>query len=204
MPYKTVFTTHATLLGRYLAFNDPNFYSRLPYIDWHKEAVYFNILTEAQLERAAAGAADSFTTVSRVMCGRMPPTSWSRTRPHNPERTKHQQVLFILQSRDTAPGTEKQNTPVRARTFFRLLFVRPFTHALLFHFRALRIKTKASDMTLEALARLNYKLKMIGSDMTVVMFFITNRPCHSINPDVLNSRAVMEELRKSSEGMGRM
>lgn len=35
-------------------------------------------------------------------------------------------------------------------------------------------------MTLEALARLNYKLKMIGSDMTVVMFFITNRPCHSI------------------------
>ena len=58
-------------------------------------------------------------------------------------------------------------------------------------------------MTLEALARLNYKLKMIGSDMTVVMFFITNRPCHSINPDVLNSRAVMEELRKSSEGMGR-
>ena len=84
MPYKTVFTTHATLLGRYLAFNDPNFYSRLPYIDWHKEAVYFNILTEAQLERAAAGAADSFTTVKPGHVGRMPPTSWSRTRPHNP------------------------------------------------------------------------------------------------------------------------
>jgi glycogen(starch) synthase len=58
-------------------------------------------------------------------------------------------------------------------------------------------------MTLEALARLNHKLKMIGSDVTVVMFFITNRPCHSINPNVLNTRGIMEELYKNSQQIGK-
>ena len=42
---KIVFTTHATLLGRYLAMNDPNFYERLSWVDWEKEAEYFNLLS---------------------------------------------------------------------------------------------------------------------------------------------------------------
>ena len=65
-----------------------------------------------------------------------------------------------------------------------------------------KYKNKGFDLTLEALARLNYKLKMIGSDITVVMSFITNRPVYSINPDVLNARGVMEELRKTTQGLG--
>jgi len=35
---KTVFTTHATLLGRYLAMNDPNFYDHLAFYNWEVEA----------------------------------------------------------------------------------------------------------------------------------------------------------------------
>jgi len=38
-------------------------------------------------------------------------------------------------------------------------------------------------------------------DKTVVMFFITKQPYHSINPDVLESRAVMEELRKTCQSI---
>ena len=40
---RLVFTTHATMLGRYLAMNDPWFYEHLPFFDWKKEAKYFNI-----------------------------------------------------------------------------------------------------------------------------------------------------------------
>jgi glycogen(starch) synthase len=53
---------------------------------------------------------------------------------------------------------------------------------------------KGYDLTLEALARLNHKMKAENIDKTVVMFFITKQPFYSINPDVLNSRAVMEEI----------
>ena len=37
----SVFTTHATILGRYLAMNDPVFYDHLPFFDWAKEAKAF-------------------------------------------------------------------------------------------------------------------------------------------------------------------
>ena len=43
LPVKMVFTTHATMLGRYLAMNDSRFYDNLPFYDWGKEANRFNI-----------------------------------------------------------------------------------------------------------------------------------------------------------------
>jgi len=61
-----VFTTHATILGRYLAMNDPNFYEHLPYFDWLNEARNFNIEATARIERAAAHGAHVFSTVSEV------------------------------------------------------------------------------------------------------------------------------------------
>jgi glycogen(starch) synthase len=62
-------------------------------------------------------------------------------------------------------------------------------------------KNKGFDLTLEALAKLNHRLKSEGCPKTVVMFFITRQPVHSINPDVLNSRAVMEEIRETCEAI---
>ncbi len=46
------------------------------------------------------------------------------------------------------------------------------------------------------MARLNYMLKESGSDKTVILFIISKQPQYSINPQVLESRGVMEELRK--------
>ncbi len=45
-PVSTVFTTHATMLGRYLAMNDPWFYDHLPFVDW---------AASAKLQRRATG-----------------------------------------------------------------------------------------------------------------------------------------------------
>ncbi|HMC10866.1 MAG TPA: hypothetical protein VKH44_06235, partial [Pirellulaceae bacterium] len=42
-PVTTVFTTHATLLGRYLASDDPDFYSHLPHVDPDAAAAHYNI-----------------------------------------------------------------------------------------------------------------------------------------------------------------
>ena len=38
-----------------------------------------------------------------------------------------------------------------------------------------------------------------NSEMTVVMFIVTKQPSHSINPEVLNSRALMEEIDRNCD-----
>src|SRR5690606_15823774 len=62
----TVFTTQATLLGRYLAADNPDYYRDLPYIDPESEADRYRIYPRFAIERSAAHAATVFTTVSEV------------------------------------------------------------------------------------------------------------------------------------------
>jgi glycogen(starch) synthase len=63
---QTVFTTHATLLGRYLASDDPKFYDHLPFYNAEVEADKYTIGARHRIEKAAAHAASVFTTVSEV------------------------------------------------------------------------------------------------------------------------------------------
>lgn len=62
----TVFTTHATLLGRYLCAGKTDFYNNLPNFDPDKEAGERQIYHRYCLERAAANLAHIFTTVSDI------------------------------------------------------------------------------------------------------------------------------------------
>jgi len=62
----TVFTTHATLLGRYLCAGSVDFYNNLPYFDVDHEAGKRGIYHRYCIERAAAHSADVFTTVSHI------------------------------------------------------------------------------------------------------------------------------------------
>ena len=66
LPVTTLFTTHATLLGRYLAGDNPDFYDHLPFFNADAEAQKYNILPRHQIEKAAAHASTVFTTVSEV------------------------------------------------------------------------------------------------------------------------------------------
>jgi len=63
----TVFTTHATLLGRYLcADTGVDFYNSLPYFDVDREAGTRQIYHRYCMERAAVHACHTFTTVSHI------------------------------------------------------------------------------------------------------------------------------------------
>lgn len=65
-PIKTIFTTHATQLGRHLAINSPLFYAHLPFFKWEEEAGKFGVATEAAIEYGCAQRCDVMTTVSDV------------------------------------------------------------------------------------------------------------------------------------------
>ncbi|MBW2212107.1 MAG: glycogen/starch synthase, partial [Deltaproteobacteria bacterium] len=64
----TVFTTHATMLGRSLAGQraDPNFYQSLPSVDPELAAKELNVSSKHSMESVAAREADVFTTVSEI------------------------------------------------------------------------------------------------------------------------------------------
>jgi len=197
----TVFTTHATLLGRYLAMNDPYFYDHLPFFDWLKEAKNFDIETSVRIERAAAHGSTVFSTVSDVTA----------------KECKHllgREADVILPNglniqRFTALH-EFQNLHLEYKEKIHQFIMGHFFHSYsfdldktLYFFTSGRYEymNKGFDLTLEALARLNWRMKQDNLDTNVVMFFITKQPYHTINPKVLQSKAVMEEIRGNCEAI---
>jgi len=62
----TIFTTHATVLGRCIAGNNIPLYSRLDKYNPDNKSREFNVVSKQSLERLAALNADSFTTVSDI------------------------------------------------------------------------------------------------------------------------------------------
>ncbi len=66
LPVATVFTTHATVLGRCLAGNNLPLYDSLKTYNGDQKAREFNVLAKHSLEKASAKNADVFTTVSEI------------------------------------------------------------------------------------------------------------------------------------------
>jgi len=198
---RIVFTTHATLLGRYLAMNDPAFYDHLTYVDWLKEAVHFNIETAVRIERAAAHGAHIFSTVSEVT---------ARECIFLLERIPDVILPNGLNIQRFAARHEFQNLHQRYKDkihqFVMAHFFQSYPFDLdqtLYFFTSGRYeyRNKGFDVTLEALARLNHRMQEAGIKKTVVMFFITKQPYHSVNPAVLQSRVMMEEIRETCKAI---
>ncbi|WP_345369092.1 glycosyltransferase [Algivirga pacifica] len=199
IPIITVFTTHATILGRYLAMNDPNFYNRLirGEYQWDYWADHYNIKPEVSIERAAAHGSHVFTTVSKVTaneCQYLLGREVDEILP-NGFNVNRFEAMHTLQNLHLQ-YKRKIHEFVMGHFFQSYSFDLENT---LYFFTSGRYeyKNKGFDLTLEALSRLNYKMKQHGIDKTVVMFFITKRPYYSINPQVMQSRAVMGQVRKA-------
>jgi phosphorylase/glycogen(starch) synthase len=62
----TVFTTHATVLGRSMSGNGVDLYKTLSDIHPDSEASHFHVLAKHSIEKASAREADCFTTVSEI------------------------------------------------------------------------------------------------------------------------------------------
>ena len=62
----TVFTTHATILGRSIAGNGIDLYSVIENLNPDKEAAKFNVFAKYSMEKICAREADCFTTVSDI------------------------------------------------------------------------------------------------------------------------------------------
>ncbi|MGR3811413.1 glycogen synthase [Jiulongibacter sp. NS-SX5] len=200
-PIATVFTTHATMLGRYIAGNVEDFYEHLPGYNWRDEAKNYGIEAQAGIEYHAAQACHVLTTVSDVTakecevffereCDLILPNGLNITRFAATHEFQNLHVKY----------KEKINQFVMGHFFQSYSWDLDNT---LYFFTSGRyeFKNKGYDLTLEALKRLNFKLVKNNVDTNVVMFIITRNPIKSINPEVLQSRAVMEEIRQTCDAI---
>ena len=191
---KIVFTTHATLLGRYLAMNDQKFYDHLPFYNWETEAQKFNILPIVEIERASAHGAHVFTTVSEVtgkecisFLGRVPDLILP-----NGLNIQRFEALHQIQNQHLQ-AKEQIHEFVMGHFFQSYSFDLDKT---IYFFTSGRYEyhNKGFDLTLEALARLNWKMQQANTDVTVISFFITKQPFYTFNPEVLHSKAQIEDI----------
>jgi glycogen(starch) synthase len=201
LPVKTIFTTHATQLGRHLAINSPLFYAHLPFFKWQDEARKFGIETEAHIEFGCAAKADVLTTVSEVT---------ARECKHLLKRKPEVILPNGLNIERFEALHEFQNLHVQYKEEIHRYVMAHFFPSYSFNldktiyfFTSGRyeFKNKGFDLTLEALYRLNQRLKAEHADLTVVMFFVTKRDFYSIKPEILQSKAMMQEIQQTCDSI---
>lgn len=203
MPVKTIFTTHATQLGRHLAINSPLFYAHLPFFRWEDEAGKFGVETEAAVEYGCAQSCDVMTTVSDVTAREC--KHLLRRKPDFilPNGLNIQRFEALHEFQNLHSTYKDQIHQFVMGHFFSSYSFDLDKTVYFFTSGRYEYKNKGFDLTLEALIHLNQQLKAEKSDLTVVMFFVTKREFYSIKPEVLQSRAVMEEIRQTCDAIQR-
>ncbi|SPC61101.1 probable glycogen synthase [Ustilago sp. UG-2017b] len=195
----TIFTTHATLLGRYLCAGSVDFYNNLKYFDVDHEAGKRGIYHRYCVERAAAHCADVFTTVSHI-------TAYESE--HLLKRKPDGVLPNGLNVVKFSAMHEFQNlhavSKAKINEFVKGHFYGHYDFDLentLYFFTAGRYeyRNKGVDMFIESLARLNYKLQKSGSKTTVVAFIIMPAATNSYTIEALKGQAVTKQLRDTVE-----
>ena len=201
VPVPAVFTTHATLVGRSLSAANEDIYGRLGEIDVEAVAHEHENGCRFQIERAAAHAADVFTTVSDIT---------AQEAEHFLGRRPDVVLPNGLNVERFAAPHEFQNLHQQSKEqihdFVMGHFFPSYTFDLdrtLYIFTAGRYeyRNKGIDVFIEALYELNRRLKAERKGVTVVAFIIAPAPYHALNVETLNRQAMFNELHDACESL---
>ncbi|MBN1503215.1 glycogen/starch synthase [Candidatus Woesearchaeota archaeon] len=195
----TVFTTHATVLGRTLAGNNVDLYGVLDKINPDEKAYQFNIQAKHLMEKACAKNADVFTTVSEItgieakyFLGKAPdillpngldietyPTFDDASVKHKLHKTKMKE--FVLYYFFPYYAFDLDNT--------------------LFFFISGRYeyRDKGLDVFTKALARLNKMLVDKMSDKTIVAFYWVVGQGKNIKLSILQDKSYFHDIKDGLE-----
>jgi len=195
LPIATVFTTHATLLGRYLCAGNVDFYNNLENFILDKEASDRQIFHRYCIERAASSLAHTFTTVSRITG--LEATHLLKRAPDiiTPNGLSVKKFAAIHEFQNLhAIAKEKIHRFVRGHFYGHYNFDLDKT-LYLFIAGRYEYSNKGADLFIESLARLNHRLKQVGSDVTVIAFIIMPTKTNNFNVESLRGQAICKQLR---------
>ncbi len=195
LPIATVFTTHATLLGRYLASDNPYFYQHLPFLDSEREAQHYGIYPRHQIEKAAAHAATVFTTVSEVTAFEAERLLGRRAEVILPNGLNIQRFAALHEFQNLHRKYKEEINEFVMGHFFPSYTFDLDNTIYVFIAGRYEYKNKGMDMFIEAMHQLNCRLKELPNRPTVVAFIITRAQTRGYNVTALHNRTMFEELR---------
>lgn len=194
VPVKIIFTTHATLLGRYMASNVDNIYEYIKYINPYEEAKKYNIYSHYLIERAACYGADVFTTVSEIT---------AEEAKYLLEKSVDLITPNGLNIKRYSVSHEHQNLhglyKAKIHQFISGYFFPYYTFDLdktLYIFTSGRyeFRNKGLDIFIDSLSILNELMLNSKIDKTVVVFIITHAKTKGYRYDVLQNQFIFDEL----------
>lgn len=203
LPITTVFTTHATLLGRYLASGDPDFYRHLPEIDAEGSARRYGIEPKFLIERAAARSATIFTTVSDVTAVEAEALLGRRAEVILPNGLNIRRFAALHEFQNL-----HQRFKERIHEFVMGHFFPSYTFDLdrtLYVFTSGRYeyRNKGMDLFIEAMWRLNQRLKSVADRPTIVAFIVTRAATRHVDVSVLQNQSMFDDLRNTCADLER-
>ncbi len=191
----TVFTTHATMLGRAIAGSGGDLYNMLGHIDPHEEAKRLGVLDKFTTEKACAQNADVFTTVSEI----------TSIEAENLLGKRADVLLLNGLDSDKFPTFEESSilhTRLRdhVRQFLSSYFFPYYRFdleqsLLFFIVGRYEFKNKGIDIFIKSLGRLNDRMKLEGSRKTVIAFVWVPAGVSGIKPEVLENHEQLEQIR---------
>ncbi len=191
----TVFTTHATMLGRSLAGNNYDLYNLLDKINPKDEAYKLQIEAKFLTEKACAENCDAFTTVSEI------------TALEAEKFLGRKADVLVLNGLDinkfpTIEETSIKHITVREkiREFISYYFFPYYSfdlnHNLIFFIVGrYEFHNKGIDLFIKALAKLNEKLKQEDSKRTITAFFWIPAKHYGIRTEVLENKNYYRHIK---------
>ncbi len=195
----TVFTTHATVLGRALASSNVDLYNVWDKINPDQEVYKYSIEAKHLVEKNSAAFADAFTTVSEI------------TGMEASYLLKRKPDVLLPNGLDMGkfPSFEEivikhklQRDRIRE---FMLYYFFPYStfdpKETLIYFIAGRYEfhDKGIDIYIKALAKLNEKLKQSKSGKTIIAFIWVPANFRSIRHELLENKTLYQDIKDAFE-----
>jgi|SaaInlV_120m_DNA_4_1040238.scaffolds.fasta_scaffold00492_16 glycogen synthase len=167
----TVFTTHATMLGRTLCGSGRQLYEELEHLDPKKEAYNYNIQDKYLTELACAQNADVFTTVSEI------------TSMEAEKILGRKADVLLLNGLDIEKFPSFEELSIKHRIYrekirefvayhFFPYYSFDLSQTLLFFIVGrYEFKNKGIDIFIKALGKLNQMMRENNSKKTIIVFF---------------------------------
>lgn len=205
LPVATVFTTHSTLLGRYLSSDGVLVHRHVKMIkDPHQEAENRGILHRHRIEFVATQWADVFTTVSNVTAKE------TKYLLHRRPDVITQNGLHI--ESPTEEEADQSKVASNRNKIEEFLWTHFYGHVfferdntlVMFSAGRYEYRNKGVDLIIESLIRLNHLLS--NTDITVYFFFIYPTKTFDLNAETLRRvfdvGRLKREMKKVAEASG--
>ncbi len=193
----TVFTTHATVLGRSISSAGINLYDSLEKLNPDEECYKRGVNAKHQIEKASAQNTDVFTTVSEItgleatyLLGRKPDVLL-------PNGLDLKKFPTFEQASINHARIKRKLKEFIAYYFFPYYTFKLDDCLIFFISGRYEFHDKGIDTFIDALASLNDQLKKEKSNKTVVAFFWIPANIRGIRQDLLESKTFYEDIKET-------